>query len=132
MTERWRIMNNIETEKYIIRQINENDMEDLKALLKENKYLAMLWTAPRMTEEDIEYIIKSVYITGKDNYCIIDKQSGKFCGYMSAMSGETDGELSVRLRDDTDMGDVIHLFGMVLKDVGPLHQKNLTIQYNFE
>ncbi len=125
-------MNNIETEKYIIRQINEGDMEDLKALLKENKYLAKLWIAPMMTEEHIEDIIKSVYIMGKDNYCIIDKQSGKFCGYMSAMSGETDGELSIRLCDDIDMSDVIQVFGMVLKDVGPVHQKNLTIQYNFE
>lgn len=125
-------MNIIETEKYIVRPTSEKDFEDLKILLMENKYLSMLWSVSVLPEERLDELVRNLYIKLDNNYSVIDKQTDSFCGHMSIMQDEREGELSVRMREDVDMCEVLELFGKVLKNIDPAEQKNLTIQYCFE
>lgn len=55
-------MINIETEKYYVRKITEQDFEEIKLLLKENEYLSLLWSVPVLDEERINDLVESLYI----------------------------------------------------------------------
>ena len=125
-------IHSVESEKYVVRRINENDFEDVKALLKENEYLGRLWSVPLLSEGHLDDLIRNLYIKPENGYAVIDKRTEKFNGYMSIMQDDYEGELSVRMRENVDMYEVLELFGKVLKGIGPAGQKNLTIQYSFE
>lgn len=125
-------MREIKTEKYVIRNMSEKDFEDVKELLKENEYLGRLWSAELLPDDRLDELIRGLYINRDSSYGIIEKQTGIFCGYMSINVNEHEGELSVRMRDNVDMSEVMELFGEVLKSIAPADQKNLTIQYCFE
>lgn len=122
----------VESEKYFIRTVTESDFEDMKALLKENEYLGMLWSAELLPDDKLDDLVKRLYINMENNYVVIEKSSNKFLGHMSILVSEQEGELSVRMRENVDMFEVLGLFGKVIKEVGPAEQKNLTIQYCFE
>lgn len=125
-------MREIQTEKYIIRNVSENDFEDVKALLKENEYLGRLWSAELLPDDRLDELIRNLYINRDSSYGIIECQTGIFCGYMSINANEQEGELSVRMRENVDMSEVMGLFGEVMKSIAPAEKKNLTIQYCFE
>lgn len=122
----------VESEKYFIRTVTESDFEDMKALLKENEYLGMLWSAELLPDDKLDDLVKRLYINMENNYVVIEKSSNKFLGHMSILVSEQEGELSVRMRENVDMFEVLGLFGKVIKEVGPAEQKNFTIQYCFE
>lgn len=122
----------VESEKYYIRTVTESDFEDMKALLKENEYLGMLWSAELLLNDKLDDLVKRLYINMENNYVVIEKSGNKFLGHMSILVSEQEGELSVRMRENVDMFEVLGLFGKVIKEVGPEEQKNLTIQYCFE
>ncbi len=122
----------VESEKYYIRTVTESDFEDMKALLKENEYLGMLWSAELLPDDKLDDLVKRLYINMENNYVVIEKSGNKFLGHMSILVSEQEGELSVRMRENVDMFEVLGLFGKVIKEVGPAEQKNLTIQYCFE
>lgn len=125
-------MREIKAEKYVIRNMSEKDFEDVKELLKENEYLGRLWSAELLPDDRLDELIRGLYINRDSSYGIIEKQTGSFYGYMSINANEHEGELSVRMRDNVDMSEVMELFGEVLKSIAPADQKNLTIQYCFE
>ena len=122
----------VESEKYYIRTVTESDFEDMKALLKENEYLGMLWSAELLPDDKLDDLVKRLYINMENNYVVIEKSGNKFLGHMSILVSEQEGELSVRMRENVDIFEVLGLFGKVIKEVGPAEQKNLTIQYCFE
>lgn len=122
----------VESEKYFIRTITESDFEDMKALLKENEYLGTLWSVELLPDDKLDDLVKRLYINMENNYVVIEKSSNKFLGNMSILVNEQEGELSVRMRENVDMFEVLGLFGKVIKEVGTTEQKNLTIQYCFE
>ena len=125
-------MYHIETEKYIIRRICEGDIEEVKVLLMENKYLSILWSSSLLSEERLEELIRNMYLNNETSYCVVNRKTGQFCGYMEIRPEDEEGELSIRLKEDADMYEIIELFGKVLKDIGSENKKNLTIQYSFE
>lgn len=122
----------VESEKYIIRPVEEKDFEDIKVLLKENEYLGMLWSVPLLSEDRLDDLVRSLYIVMDRNYCVVDKTTNEFCGHMSILHEGREGEFSVRMRKHVDMYEVVELFGKVLKQIGPVEEKNLTMQYSFE
>ena len=122
----------VESEKYLIRNITESDFDDMKSLLKENEYLGMLWSAELLPDDRLDDLVRRLYINMDNSYAVVEKYSNKFCGHMSILVSDREGELSVRMRENVDMFEVLGLFGKVLKDVGPTEQKNLTVQYCFE
>lgn len=122
----------VESEKYFVRNANESDFEDMKALLKENEHLGMLWSADILPDDKLDDLVRRLYINLENSYVVINKNSNEFLGHMSILVSDREGELSVRLREKVDMFEVLVLFGEVLKDVGPRANKNLTIQYSFE
>ena len=75
-------MYHIETEKYTIRRICESDCEDVKRLLMENKYLSILWSSSLLSEERLEELIRNLYLNNETSYCVVNRKSGQFCGYM--------------------------------------------------
>lgn len=122
----------VETEKYIVRNLCENDFEDVKALLKENEYLGMLWSTEMLPEDRLDELVRRLYINRDNGYSVVNKKTGEFLGHMSITKNEREGELSVRMKQSVDMYEVVELFGKILKLIGPAEQKNLTIQYCFE
>ena len=88
----------VENEKFVIRPIEEKDKEQVKALLKENKYLKRLWSLDKM-KDIADSVIESVFIDSDSTYCIFLKESDAFCGYMeiSPEKDSDEGELAIRL-----------------------------------
>lgn len=120
----------VESEKYLVREMNENDFDDTKILLQENEYLNMIWGIPYRSQDRLDEFIKHIFMMNA--YCVIEKDSGAFCGYMSIMTKNKEGEISVRMRNGVDMYEVLGILGKVLKQVGPVEQKNFSMQYCFE
>lgn len=119
-------MKRIETEKYYIRKIDEKDFEDVKTILLENEYLNRLWKLSLMSEESFDDFISNCYIKLEDE-CIIDKETGIFCGIISYREDSSEGELSVRMLDGMDLDEVMKLFAVILKNNDKKGRKNLTI-----
>lgn len=126
------VMYNVESKKYVTRLLVEDDFQDVKNLIKKNKYLGILWNTNAVSEEHLDELIRAVYIKN-DSYCVVDKQTGKFCGFISMTHEDNEGELSVRMEEHVDMDEVMELFGEMIKRVAPTDgETNLTIQYCFE
>lgn len=125
-------MYHIETEKYIIRRICEGDIEEVKVLLMENKYLRILWSSSLLSDERLEELIRNLYLNNETSYCVVNRKTDQFYGYMEIRPENKEGEFSIRLKEDADMYEIIELFGKVLKGIGNENQKNLTIQYSFD
>ena len=51
----------VESEKYIIRAMNEKDFDDVKVLLQENEYLNMIWGIPYRSQERLDEL-SNVYL----------------------------------------------------------------------
>lgn len=125
-------MYNVESKKYKIRLVVEDDLEDIIALIKKNKYLGILWNAHVLPEERLVETIQYVYMRD-DSYCVIDKKTETLFGFISMTSDDNEGEFSVRMTDNADMDEVMELFGEMIKKVAPSNgETNLTIQYCFE
>ena len=120
----------VESEKYIIREMNEKDFDDVKVLLQENEYLNMIWGIPYRSQERLDEFIKCIFMVNA--YCVMEKKSGVFCGYMSIMTENKGGEISVRMRNNVNLYEVLEILGWVLKQIGPTEQKNFSMQYCFE
>lgn len=122
----------IETEKYFVRKTTEEDMRDLKELLKENEYLSLLWGIPFLDEERVNSLVENLYIKMPHNYGIIDKESERLQGYLSFIRNDREGELSVRMKKSSDMCEVMMILSKILNEIKISEKKNLTIQYTFE
>ena len=120
-----------ETNKQLIRETEENDYEKVKELVMGNEYLALLWGAEYRTEERLEQLIKDIYMR-PGSYCVIDKQNGNFCGSISYMIDDNEGELSVRMMEEMDVKEIMNLFAELLGKNSKERHKNFTIQYTFE
>lgn len=125
-------MYHIETEKYFVRKTTEQDIEDLKELLKENEYLSLLWSVPLLDEERIKELVECLYIKSPYNYGIINKETERLCGHLSFIQDDNEGELSVRMKESADMCVIMSIFGKVLNEIKINGQKNRTIQYSFD
>lgn len=44
-----------------------------------------------VSEENFDEITRAVYIKN-DSYCVVDKQTGKFCGFISITNEDNEGE----------------------------------------
>ena len=120
-----------ETNKYCVRPIEEKDFEDVRNLLKTNEYLGLLWSTDVMPEDKLDEFVRRIYMR-QGTYCVMDKETNAFCGYISLLTNEFDGELSVRMMGDMDVSEIMGMFGKVLENHVPAKHKNLTIQYSFE
>lgn len=123
----------IENENFVIRPIEENDKEQVKLLVKENRFLKKLWNSEPL-KDIADSVIERVFLDPKSIYGIISKETNKFCGYME-ISPEKDcdeGELSIRLLDEADMCEVMKILGGVFEVLGYKEAKNITIEYSFE
>lgn len=56
------VMYNVESKKYVTRLLVEDDFQDVKNLIKKNKYLGILWNTNALSEEHFDEIIRAVYI----------------------------------------------------------------------
>ncbi len=125
-------MYEIETKRYRTRLVREEDFEAVKALIKKNKYIGKLWNVEALSEECKADIVRSVYMN-KDSYCVVDKETGAFCGFVSMTFEDDEGEFSVRMEENVSLDDVMEIFGEMLKKVAPSDREtNLTVQYCFE
>lgn len=120
-----------ETNKYLVRHTKESDFDKIKELVKGNEYLSLLWSADFRTEERLDQLIKDIYMR-QGSYCVVDKQSGNFCGNISFLNDDNEGELSVRMMDEMDLKEIMNLFADVLEKNSREGHKNFTIQYTFE
>ncbi len=81
----------------------------------------------------ILYYLNTSTNMNKDSYCVINKDTGAFCGFVSMTSEDDEGEFSVRMEENVDIDDVMEIFGEMLKKVAPSDgETNLTVQYCFE
>jgi hypothetical protein len=117
--------------KYYMRKVNESDLEDIKAILKENEYLSMLWSAELLPNDKLDELVRRVYINGEDNYILVGKDD-KIAGCFNILHSDKEGELSVRTKENMDIPDIMELFGETLNEIAPTEHKNLTIQYCFD
>ena len=108
-------MYHIETEKYIIRRICESDCIDVKFLLLENKYLSMIWHSGLFSEEYLEQLIRRLYLNNETTYSVIERQTNQFCGYVEIQPEREDGVLTIRLKEDADLYEIIELFWKNIK-----------------
>ena len=124
----------IENEKYIIRPIEDGDKEQVKNLIRENRFMKKLWERESMGDL-VDSVIQSVYVESDSSYCIVSKDTGAFCGYMEISpekSEDDEGELSIRLLDNVNMYEIMKILGDVFKEIGHEDTKSLTIQYMFD
>lgn len=124
----------IENEKYLIRPIEESDFEQVKTLIKSNKFMSTLFSMEGMGDV-AESVLQSMYVDSDSSYCIILKETGAFLGHAEIspeQSGDDEGELAVRLIDEADVEEIMKIFGDIFKEIGHKAAKNIRIQYSFE
>lgn len=125
-------MNNVESANYKARKLIGSDFNDVKSIIKGSKYMGRLWKVPFLSEENLDDIVREVFITD-GCYAVIDKNTEAFCGYLSTSYEDGEGELAVRMKDDVGIDEVMELFGKIIKDNAPTGgSTNLTIQYSYE
>ena len=124
-------MERVETKNYYVRRVEDADFEKMKELLLENEYLNKLWHASLRSESDLIDFISNFYIK-LETYCIVEKETEKFCGIISSSENDNEGELSVRMMDGINLDEILSIFSSMLKTNMPQGQKNLTIEYSFE
>lgn len=124
----------IENEKYLIRPIEESDFEQVRTLIKSNKFMSKLFGMEGMGDV-AESVLQSVYMDSDSSYCIISKDSGAFLGH-AEISPEHDnaneGELAVSLCDEADIEELMKILGDIFKEIGRKTTKNITVQYSFD
>ncbi len=125
-------MNNIETENYKLRALTDDDFEDVKAVVKKSKFLGKLWDVDFLSDEMLDNLVKDIFIAN-DNFGVINKQTGELYGIASITNEDNEGELSVRMKENVSMDEVVGIFAGMLKKVAPTEGgTNLTIEYSFE
>jgi hypothetical protein len=124
-----------ENEKYGIRPIEENDKEQVKNLIKNNRFMGSFWTRDESMTELVDTVVQNVYINADSSFSIISKETGNLCGHIeiSPENGdEEEGELSISLLDTTEMDEIMQIIAEVFKKKGHAKAKSITIQYEIE